>query len=52
MERKAKLCYMGTDSFIVYIQSNGRHIAKYVETRFITSKYELDRQTDQKIKSN
>ena len=50
---KGKLCYMDTDSFIVYIKDSFigyikaddiyKEIAKDVETRFYTSKYELDR---------
>ena len=40
---KAKLCYMDTDSFIVYIKSNyiDKNIAKDVKARFDTSNYEL-----------
>ena len=36
---------MNTDSFIVYIKTDGiyQDIAKDVETRFDTSNYELDR---------
>ena len=36
---------MDRDRFIVYIKTNGvyKDIAKYVETRFDTSNYELDR---------
>ena len=42
---KAKLCYMHTDSFIVYIKTDDiyKDIAKDVPTRFDTSNYELDR---------
>ena len=41
---KAKLCYMDTDSFIVYIKTDiYKDIAEDVETRFDTSIYELDR---------
>ena len=50
---KGKLCYMDTDSFIAYIKDSFigyikaddiyKEIAKDVETRFYTSKYELDR---------
>ena len=42
---KAKLCYMDTDSFIVYIKTDDiyRDIEEDVETRFDTSNYELDR---------
>ena len=43
--KKAKLCYIGTDSFIVYIKTNDMYkdIVEDVETRFDTSNYELDR---------
>ena len=42
---KVKLCYMDTDSFIVYIKTEDiyKDIAEDVETRFDTSNYELDR---------
>ena len=42
---KAKLCYMDTDSFIVYIKTNYiyKDIAEGVETMFCTSSYELNR---------
>ena len=41
---KAKLCYMDTESFIVYIKTDiYKDIAEDVETRFDTSIYELDR---------
>ena len=42
---KAKLCYMDTNSFIVYIKSDGiyKDITEDVKTRFDTSNYELDR---------
>ena len=42
---KAKLCYMGTDSFIVYIKTEGIYadISKDVKARFDTSNYELER---------
>ena len=42
---KAKLCYMDTHSFILYIkqQDISINITKDVETRFDTSNYELDR---------
>ena len=44
-EGKAKLCYMDTDSFIVYIKTEDIYldIAKDVETRFHALNYELDR---------
>ena len=40
---KAKLCYMYTDSFIVYIKPDNTYkdIAEDVKTRFDTSNYEL-----------
>ena len=40
---KPKLCYMYTDSFIVYIKTNDiyKDIAENVRTRFDTSNYEL-----------
>ena len=42
---KSKLCYMDTDSFIVYIKTDFiyKDIAEDVKTRFGTSNYELDR---------
>ena len=40
-DKKAKLCYMDTDSFIVYIRTDD--IVTDVRERFDTSKYELDR---------
>ena len=42
---KAKLCYMDTDSFIKYINTDDiyKDIAEDVETRFDTSNYELDK---------
>ena len=42
---KTKLCYIDTDSFIVYIKTEEIYIdiEKYVETRFDTLNYELDR---------
>ena len=41
---KAKLCYMDTDSFIVYIKTDDiyKDIAEDVETRFDTSNYESE----------
>ena len=44
-DEKVKLCYMDTDSFIVYIKTNNlyKDIADNSETRFDTSNYELDR---------
>ena len=43
--QKAKLCYMDTNSFIVYIKTEDIYsdIAKDIETRFYTSNNELDR---------
>ena len=43
-DEKAKLCYMGTDRFIVYVKTDDiyKDIAEDVETRFGTSNYELD----------
>ena len=43
--KKPKLCYMDTDSFIVYIKTDDiyKYIAEDVETRFDTSNYEIDR---------
>ena len=38
---RAKLCYMDTDNFVVYIKTED--IANDVEARFDTSNYELDR---------
>ena len=42
---KAKLCYMDTGSFILYIKTDEiyKDITEDVETRFDTSEYELDR---------
>ena len=42
--KKAKLCHMDTDSFIVYIKTHGiyKDIAEDVETRFDTTNYELE----------
>ena len=41
----AKLCYMGTDSFIVHLKTDDicKDIAEDVETRFDTSNFEIDR---------
>ena len=43
--RKAKMCYMNTDSFTVYIKTDDvyKDIAEDVENRFYTSNYKLDR---------
>ena len=42
-DEKAKLCYIDTDSFIVYTKTDDIYIdiAKDVETRFDTLNYEL-----------
>ena len=42
--KKAKLCYMDTDSFIVYIKTDDTYkdITEDVETIFGTSNYELE----------
>ena len=42
--KKAKFCYMDTDSFIVYIKTDDiyKDIAEDVETRFDTSNYESE----------
>ena len=42
---KAKLCFMNTDSFIIFLKAEDIYvdIAKEVETRFDISNYELDR---------
>ena len=42
---KAKLCFMDTDSFIVYIKTDDifKDITEVVETRFDTSNHEFDR---------
>ena len=44
-DEKAKLRYMNTDSFIVYIKTDDiyKDIAEDVETGFDTSNYELER---------
>ena len=44
-DKKAKLCYMDTDSFIVYIKTDYiyKDFPEDIETRFDTSNYELDR---------
>ena len=40
----AKICYLGTDSFIVHVETDDiyKDISKYVETRFDTSNFEID----------
>ena len=42
---KPKLCYIDTDSFVLYIKTEyiGADITNDVETRFDTSKYELEK---------
>ena len=44
-DKKAKLCYIDTDTFIVYIKTDDiyKDIAEDVETRFDTLNYELER---------
>ena len=44
-DQKSKLCYMDTDSFIVYIKTDDiyKDIPKDVENRFDNSNYGLDR---------
>ena len=53
---KAKLCYMDTDSFIVYVKTDDiyKKIEEDLETRYDTSNYELDWQLpkEKKLKSN
>ena len=40
---KAKLCYIDTDSFIVYIKTDDIYKGIDVENRFNTSNFELDK---------
>ena len=42
--KKVKICYMDTDSFLVYVKPEDiyAHISKDNEARFDTSNYELD----------
>ena len=42
-KKAKKLCYMDTDSFLVYIKTDDKDIPEDVLTRFDTSNYELDR---------
>ena len=44
-EEKAELCYLDTDSFIVYIKAGDIYVytAKLVEARFHTPTYKLER---------
>ena len=41
----AKMCYIDTDSFIVHVKTDDIHkdIAEYVEKRFDTSSFEIER---------
>ena len=50
--KKAKLCYMNTDSFIVSIKTKFIYvdIAKDVEIRFDTSNYETNQYLSEKTK--
>ena len=43
--KNAKLRYMDTDSFIVPVKTDDiyENIGEYVESRFVTSNYELDK---------
>ena len=45
MVKIVKLCYMNTGSFIVHVKTDDiyKDIAQYVEKRFDTSNYEIDR---------
>ena len=55
-DENAKLCHMDADSFIVHLKTDDIHkdIAEDVETRFDTSKFEIDRPLPKKkkLKSN
>ena len=44
-DENVKLCYMDTDSFIVYVKTNDiyKDIAADVETRIDTSSFEIDK---------
>ena len=44
-DKNAKLCYIDTESFIVYVKTNDifKDIAQDVETRFDTSNFEVNR---------
>ena len=44
-DKNAKLCYIDTEGFIVYVKTNDifKDIAQDVETRFDTSNFEVDR---------
>ena len=43
--KKTKLCYVDTDSFVIYIKADSiyKDIAENVKTRLDTLNYELDR---------
>ena len=43
--KKTKLCYIDTDSFVIYIKADSiyKDIAENVKTRLDTLNYELDR---------
>ena len=45
MLKRVKLCYMDTDTFIVYVKAHDiyKDFPEDVESRFDTSNYELDR---------
>ena len=46
---KAILCYMDTDSFLVYIKTDDIYdVAEDIETRFDISNYEIDRPLSKK----
>ena len=51
---RAKLCYMDTDSFIVYIKTNDCYVdvTKDVETKFGTSNCELKRSLPRRKSEN
>ena len=51
---KAKLCYVETDIFIAYIKTDDTYkdIEEFVETRFDTSNYELDKPLAKEKKTN
>ena len=53
-DEKAILCYIDTNSFIVYIKTDSiyKDIAENVETRFYNSNYELDRLCPKRKKKN
>ena len=51
---KKRLCWVDTDSFIVYIKTKDIyvHIAKDVETRFVASNYHKPLTKERNEKSN